>query len=87
MQRLDRTVTALTAPKPFSEQLDELEGMVSTMRDTFREMERERDALADTVPDATAALQAYLVGIGQASNPATLPPGALRDLCETLGIL
>jgi hypothetical protein len=87
MQRLDRTVAALTAPKPFSEQLDELEGMVSTMRDTFREMELERDELQDTVADAKASLQRYLSLEGHGANPVTLPPGSLRELCETLGIL
>lgn len=87
MQRLDRTVAALTAPKPFSEQLDELEGMVSTMRDTYRGLEIERDDALEAVADATAALQGYLSESGHTSAPVTLPPGALRGLCETLGLL
>ncbi|NBW18882.1 MAG: hypothetical protein EBR82_64000 [Caulobacteraceae bacterium] len=61
--------------------------MVSTMRDTFREMERERDEAQETVADATAALQGYLSESGHTSAPVTLPPGALRVLCETLGLL
>jgi hypothetical protein len=87
MQKLDRTVAALAAPKSFSEQLDELEGMVSDIRTAYREIERERDELQDCVMEAPADLRAYLATTEHGANPVTLPPGPLRDLCETLGIL
>jgi hypothetical protein len=57
------------------------------MRDTFRAMELERDELQDTVADATAALRRHLSEAGQASDPVTLPPGALRTLLESLNLL
>jgi hypothetical protein len=87
MQRLDRTIAALTAPKSFSESLDELEGMVSDLRDSYREIEAERDSLAGIEAEFAERMARYLVSIGQPANPVTLEAGALRDLAVSAGLL
>lgn len=87
MQKLDRTITALVEPKPFTEQLDELEGMASQIRDAYRALEQERDAAEEQLATAMARLADYLVSVGHPANPCALPPGPLRELCAALDVI
>lgn len=94
MQARDRTIKALTDPKPLTEQLDELEGMVSDIRDAYREAETRADEAETRAEEAEAALtdtaalvSQYLVSLGLPAQPVTMEAGPLRTVCESVGLL
>ena len=88
MQKRDRTIEALTAPKSLDELLDELEGLASDVRNAYAEAQRERDEAAGENDAMRVALVTYLATQEVGANPVTLPAGdPLRPLLEAAGLL
>lgn len=87
MQARDRTIKALTDPKALTEQLDELEGMVSDIRDAYREAETRADEAEAALTDTAALVSQYLVSLGLPAQPVTMEAGPLRTVCESVGLL
>jgi hypothetical protein len=83
LAKRDATIKAMSEPKTLPEMLDELEGVVSDVRERLAELEREaeeREAAWEPVADVAPALANYLVSINMDAAPVTLPPGPLADL-------
>jgi hypothetical protein len=92
LTKRDATITAMSAPKSLPELLDELDGIVTDVRDRMAELERERDEheaeMAEIdARDVPGALQAYLVSLGLAASPVARPDGPLGDLCVAVGVV
>lgn len=86
MQKRDRTIEALTAPRPVIERLDELESAIPEIRDEIARLAREETDAADAAADAAAALSTYLVSIGLPSHPINVESEELAALIMALGV-